>query len=150
VPIAFLVLGAPAAALAGALAAALADTLATEVGTLFGKDPRSPLGLQRVLPGTPGAVSSAGTLAAFGGAAVIALAAWVFGWLPRGLLLAVLAGGFLGTIAESLLADLGRRRGFRLDHEFANAFNTFVGGLTALEIALSVESGRLYWPGQAG
>jgi uncharacterized membrane protein len=95
-------------------------------------------------------VSSAGTLAALGGAAVIALAAWVFGWLPRGLLLAVLAGGFLGTIAESLLADLGRRRGFRLDHEFANAFNTFVGGLTALEIALSVESGRLYWPGQAG
>jgi uncharacterized protein (TIGR00297 family) len=150
VPIAFLVLGAPAAALAGALAAALADTLATEVGTLFGKDPRSPLGLQRVLPGTPGAVSSAGTLAALGGAAVIALAAWVFGWLPRGLLLAALAGGFLGTIAESLLADLGRRRGFRLDHEFANAFNTFVGGLTALEIALSVESGRLYWPGQAG
>ncbi|MDQ5858136.1 MAG: DUF92 domain-containing protein [Acidobacteriota bacterium] len=149
VPIAFLVLGAPAAAFAGALAAALADTLATEVGTLFGKNPRSPLGLQRVPPGTPGAVSSAGTLAAIGGAAVIALAAWVFGWLPHGLLLAVLAGGFLGSIAESLLLDVGGRRGLRLDHEFANAFNTFVGGLAALEIALSVEAGKLYWPGQS-
>lgn len=65
------------------------------------------------------------------------------------LLLAVLSGGFLGAIAESLLADVGRRRGMRLDHEFANAFNTFIGGLAALEIALSVEAGRLYWPGQA-
>ena len=79
----------------------------------------------------------------------MALAAWVFGWLPRGLLLAVIAGGFLGAIAESILADVGRRRGVRLDHEFANAFNTFVGGIVALEIALSVEAGRLYWPGQA-
>ncbi len=149
VPIAFLVLGAPSAAFAGALAAALADTLGTEVGTLFGKDPRSPLGFRRVPPGTPGAVSSAGTLATLGGAAVMALIAWVFGWLPRGLLLAVIAGGFLGAIAESVLADLGRRRGVRLDHEFANAFNTFVGGIAALEIALSVEAGRLYWPGQA-
>ena len=59
-------------------------------------------------------------------------------------------GGFAGALAESILADLGRRRGFRLDHEFANAFNTFVGGLAALEIALSIESGGLYWPGQAG
>ena len=149
VPIAFLVLGAPAAAFAGALAAALADTLATEIGTLFGKDPRSPLGFQRVPPGTPGAVSAAGTLAALGGAALLALFAWLFGWLPRSLLLAVIAGGFLGAIAESILADLGRRRGFPLDHEFRNAFNTLVGGLAALEIALSVEAGRLYWPGQS-
>ena len=149
VPIAFLVLGAPSAAFAGALAAALADTLATEVGTLFGKNPRSPLGFERVPAGTAGAVSSAGTVAALGGAAVVALFAWVFGWMPRGLLLAVLAGGFLGAFAESLLADLGRRRGFRLDHEFANAFNTLVGGLAALEIALSLDAGRLYWPGQA-
>lgn len=149
VPVAFLVLGAPAAAFAGALAAALADTLATEVGTLFGRNPRSPLGFERVPPGTAGAVSSAGTVAALGGAAVIALLAWMFGWMPRGLLLAVLAGGFLGAFVESLLADLGRRRGFRLDHEFANAFNTFVGGLAALEIALSLEAGKLYWPGAA-
>lgn len=140
VPIAFLVLGAPAAAFAGALAAALGDTLGTEVGTLYGKNPRSPLGFDRVPAGTPGALSSAGTLAVLGGAALMALLAWLFGWLPRGLLLAVLAGGFVGALAESVLADLGRRRGFRLDHEFANAFNTFVGGLAALQIALSVEA----------
>ncbi|HVE66234.1 MAG TPA: DUF92 domain-containing protein, partial [Thermoanaerobaculia bacterium] len=97
-------------------------------------------GFDRVPAGTPGAVSAAGTLAVLGGAALMALLAWLVGWLPRGLLLAVLAGGFVGALAESLLADLGRRQGFRLDHEFANAFNTFVGGLAALQIALSVEA----------
>jgi uncharacterized protein (TIGR00297 family) len=150
VPIAFLVLGAPAAAFAGALAAALADTLATEVGTLFGKSPRSPLSFRRVEPGTPGAVSRAGTAASFAGALAIALAAWLFGWAPRGVVFAVLAGGFLGALAESVLADLGRRFGFRPDHEFANAFNTFAGGLIALEIVLSLEKGGIYWPVAAG
>jgi uncharacterized protein (TIGR00297 family) len=150
VPVAFLVLGAPAAAFAGALAAALADTLATEVGTLFGRSPRSPLSFERVAPGTPGAISRAGTAASFAGACAIALAAWLFGWAPRGVVLAVLAGGFLGAMSESLLADLGRRFGFRPDHEFANAFNTFAGGLIALEIALSLEKGAIYWPVVAG
>jgi uncharacterized protein (TIGR00297 family) len=150
VPVAFLLLGAPAAAFAGALAAALADTLGTEVGTLFGRSPRSPLSFERVAPGTPGAISRAGTAASFAGACAIALAAWLFGWAPRGVVLAVLAGGFLGAMSESILADLGRRFGFRLDHEFANAFNTFAGGLIALEIALSLEKGAIYWPVVAG
>jgi uncharacterized protein (TIGR00297 family) len=150
VPVAFLLLGAPAAAFAGALAAALADTLGTEVGTLFGRSPRSPLSFERVAPGTPGAVSRAGTAASFAGACAIALAAWLFGWAPRGVVLAIVAGGFLGAMSESILADLGRRFGFRLDHEFANAFNTFAGGLIALEIALSLDQGAIYWPVAAG
>jgi uncharacterized protein (TIGR00297 family) len=135
VPVALLVLGAPAAAFAGALAAALADTLGTEVGTLFGKKPRSPLGLEPLPPGTPGALSLAGTGAALTGACVLALFAWVFGWLPRALIVAVILGGLLGSLAESVLADLRRRSGARLDHEFANAFNTFAGALIALGIA---------------
>jgi uncharacterized protein (TIGR00297 family) len=150
VPVAFLVVGAPAAAFAGALAAALADTLGTEVGTLFGRSPRSPLTFARLAPGTPGAISRAGTTASFAGACAIALAAWLFGWAPCGVVLAVLAGGFLGAMAESFLADLGRRFGFRIDHEFANALNTFAGGMIALEIALSLEKGGIYWPLSAG
>ena len=135
VPVALLVLGCPAAAFAGALAAALADTLGTEVGTLFGRDPRSPLTFDPVPKGTPGGVSFAGTSAALGGACAMALAAWIFGWLPRAAILAVIAGGFLGSFAESFLADVRRRSGGRLDHEFANAFNTFAGALIALGIA---------------
>jgi uncharacterized protein (TIGR00297 family) len=135
VPLALLVLGAPAAAFAGALAAALADTLGTEVGGLFGRDPRSPLTFDPVVAGTPGAVSLAGTGATLAGACVIALFAWIVGWLSRGAVLAVIAGGFLGAIAESVLADLRRRSGIRIDHEFANAFNTFAGALIALGLA---------------
>ncbi len=135
VPLALVVLGAPAAAFAGALAAALADTLGTEVGSLYGRDPRSPLTFDPVPAGTPGAISLAGTGAALAGACGIALFAWMFGWLPRAGILAVIAGGFLGATAESLLADVCRRSGGRLDHEFANAFNTFAGALIALELA---------------
>ncbi|HEU5249269.1 MAG TPA: DUF92 domain-containing protein [Thermoanaerobaculia bacterium] len=135
VPLALLVLGAPAAAFAGALAAALADTLGTEVGSLFGRDPRSPLTFDPVPAGTPGAISLAGTGAALAGACGIALFAWMFGWLPRAAILAVIAGGFLGATAESVLADVRRRSGGRLDHEFANAFNTFAGAMIALELA---------------
>jgi uncharacterized membrane protein len=62
----------------------------------------------------------------------------------------VAGGGFLGALAESVLIDARRRSGVRLDHEFANAFNTFAGALLALEIALSLENGALYWPVQAG
>jgi hypothetical protein len=52
----------------------------------------------------------------------------------------------LGSLAESALFDLGARRGFRPDHDFANAFNTFAGAAAALEISLSVDAGRLYLP----
>jgi uncharacterized protein (TIGR00297 family) len=135
VPVALLVLGTPVAAFAGALAAALADTLATEVGSLFGRDPRSPLTFDPVPRGTPGGVSLAGTGAALLGAGVIALFSWALGWTPRTALLAVIAGGFLGAFAESFLADVRRRSGGRLDHEFANAFNTFAGALIALGLA---------------
>jgi uncharacterized protein (TIGR00297 family) len=135
VPVALLVLGTPAAAFAGALAAALADTLATEVGSLFGRDPRSPLTFDPVARGTPGGVSLAGTGAALLGACVIALFSWVFAWTPRAAVLAVIVGGFLGAVAESVLSDVRRRSGGRLDHEFANAFNTFAGALITLGLA---------------
>jgi uncharacterized protein (TIGR00297 family) len=135
VPVALLVLGTPAAAFAGALAAALADTLGTEVGSLFGRDPRSPLTFGPVPKGTPGGVSLAGTGAALGGACLMALVAWIFGWLPRAAILAVIAGGFVGALAESFLLDIRRRSGGRLDHEFANAFNTFAGALIALGLS---------------
>jgi hypothetical protein len=38
-------------------------------------------------------------------------------------------------MSESWLNDFGRRAGFGLDHEFANALNTFIGAMVALRIA---------------
>jgi len=133
-------------AFAACFAAALADTLGTEFGSLYGKRAFSPLGGEALPVGTPGAVSWAGLLAALAGAALIAGAARAAGLLPSAAVWIVAAGGFVGAIAESLAADLGRRFGFRLDHEFANAMNTFVGACAALELWLTFEHGALFVP----
>ena len=135
-----------AAAFAGAFAAALADTLGTEVGSLAGRTPFSPLQGGRVPPGTPGAVSWQGTLAGAAGALAIAGIGFAVGLIPGALVWAVAVGGVAGSLAESCLADLGRLRGFRLDHEFANALCTFAGAAMAAEIALSVAKGAVYLP----
>jgi uncharacterized protein (TIGR00297 family) len=135
VPAVLVLLHAPAICLVAAFGAALADTLATEVGTLYGRRAFSPLTFQPLAPGTPGAVSWAGTAASLAGAAALAAVAWQLGLLARSILWAAVLGGFFGALSESLVNDLGRRMGFRLDHEFANAANTFVGAMVALRLA---------------
>jgi len=138
VPTAFLMIGALKVAFAAALAAALADTLGTEIGTLYGKRAYSPLTWKRVPVGTPGAVSLAGTAASLAGAILIAVFAWWLLWVHPSLIWLVATAGFVGACSESLLNDLGARVGFRLDHDFANALNTFVAGLAALFIGVAV------------
>jgi uncharacterized protein (TIGR00297 family) len=135
VPAALVLLGVPDLALVAAFGAALADTLGTEVGTLYGRSAFSPLGFRPLSPGTPGAVSWPGTAASLAGAAAIGAVGWRLGLFPTSLLWAVILGGFLGALAESVINDFGRRAGFRLDHEFANALNTFVGAMLALRLA---------------
>lgn len=92
----------PMVALLGALAAANADTWATEIGALSRRPPRFLTTLRPAPPGASGAVSVLGTLAAVAGAALVALAALFLpgggaGWM------AVAVGGFLGSLADSLL-----------------------------------------------
>jgi len=135
VPAALTLLGVRSIAFVGAFAAALADTLGTEIGTLYGRRPFSPLTLRPLAPGTPGAISLAGTAASLVGAAVVAAAGAGLGLVPPGLAWAAMLGGFLGALAESVLASIGRPFLFRLDHEFANALNTFLGAMLALRIA---------------
>lgn len=95
---------------ASAFAAANADTWATELGVLSRKWPRSIRNWQRVPPGTSGGISPAGTLAAAGGAALIALAAWLVqpaigaGERDRFVFALIIAlSGFAGSIVDSLL-----------------------------------------------
>ena len=68
------------------------------------------------------------------------------GLLPAADIAVVAAAGIAGSLAESLALDLGRTSGVRLDHEFANAFNTLVGALVAIEIVLSLERHGLFLP----
>ncbi|MEX2110907.1 MAG: DUF92 domain-containing protein [Gemmatimonadaceae bacterium] len=94
---------------AGALAASSADTWATELGTLFGKQPRSMISGAHVPAGTSGGVSLAGWMAAVGGAALVAGGAWLAHWpVP---IYAVIAGGLAGSAADSLAgATIQERR----------------------------------------
>jgi uncharacterized protein (TIGR00297 family) len=113
---------------AGALAASAADTWATEIGTLYGGQPRSILTLRRVPAGTSGGVSWIGTLASIAGACFIAIVAVILrlsaatakdlsDW--TGVLrfaqddgaVAIIIGGVAGAFVDTLLgATLQTRR----------------------------------------
>lgn len=136
----------PLFALAGAFAAALADTLGTELGSLYGRNPVSLWRRERVSPGTPGAVSMAGLAGGLLGGGAIGIVAWAIGLIPGWGAWIVAIAGVAGSVAESLLADGVQRSGRRVEHDFANAFNTFVGASVAAEIAASIAAGRLYLP----
>lgn len=98
-----------AAAALGAIAAATADTWATEIGTLYGRTPRSVLTGRAVSAGTSGGVTLAGSLAMLAGAGFIALVAMALS-LP-GVMHRVILAGVAGAMADSILgATLQERR----------------------------------------
>jgi uncharacterized protein (TIGR00297 family) len=89
---------------AGAMAAVTADTWATELGVLNRQSPRLITTGKAVEPGTSGAISTTGTLAAVGGGLLIALAAWLFTPSLTGRLLIIIPlAGVLGSFSDSLL-----------------------------------------------
>jgi uncharacterized protein (TIGR00297 family) len=89
------------AAAGGSLAAATADTWSTELGTLLGRAPRQITTGRRVPPGTSGAVSGIGLVAAIAGAALVAVCAWLLAW-PAPLTVPIFVGGVAGALADSL------------------------------------------------
>lgn len=96
------------AAALGALAASAADTWGTEIGTLWGGDPRSILSWRLVPAGTSGAVSGAGSVATVAGAAFIALAARMLGFDVAAI--AIAGGGTFGALADSVLGATVQER----------------------------------------
>ena len=95
---------------AGSLAASAADTWATEIGTWVGGTPRSAWNWRRVPPGTSGGMTTAGTLAMFVGAIVVALLVYAMEW-GRGHAVAVFLGGLSGAVADTVIgATLQERR----------------------------------------
>lgn len=140
----------------GALAASAADTWATELGTLLGGEPRSIVSGERVPVGTSGGISLAGSAAALGGAAFMAIVATLLDWpVP---VHAAIAGGVAGAFADSLCGAIVQERrwcdacrapterkvhacGTRtrhaggiagLDNDAVNLLCSFVGALVAL------------------
>jgi len=120
------------AAFVASLGAAFADTAESEIGQLFSRTPRLITTLEKVPPGTDGAISVPGTLAGVGAASLTASLGLVLGMLetPASALLVAIAA-FLGTIADSLTGGLSPRAG----NELTNVLCTLVAGLLALILA---------------
>jgi uncharacterized protein (TIGR00297 family) len=118
-----------AVAFVASVGAAFADTVESEVGQLARGTPRLVTTLQRVPPGTDGAISPPGTVAGIAAAGLTALLGLCLGLVggPRPALLAALAA-FLGTVADSLIGALAPRVG----NELTNVLCT----LTAATLAL--------------
>jgi uncharacterized protein (TIGR00297 family) len=112
----------------GTVATATGDTLASEIGTTAKGRPRMITTLKLSEPGTDGAVSLLGELAAIFGSAVIGILAYVLG-ISDNFILTVLittAGGFFGTNMDSLLGATLQKRGL-LSNSGVNFVATFAG-----------------------
>src|SRR5215207_7434284 len=118
-----------AAAFVASLGAAFADTAESEIGQLFSRTPRLISTLQKVPPGTDGAISLPGTLAGAVAAILTAVLGLTLGMLetPASALLVAIAA-FLGTLADSLIGALSPRAG----NELTNVLCTLVAALLAL------------------
>lgn len=121
-----------ATAFVASLGAAFADTAESEVGQLYSRTPRLITTLERVPPGTDGAVSLPGTLAGIAAAALTAALGLALGLVdgPASMLLVALAA-FLGTVVDSLVGSLAPRVG----NELTNVLCTLVAAVLALAFA---------------
>lgn len=119
----------------GSVATACSDTLASEIGETFKGEPRMITTFKKVSTGTDGAVSRLGEWAAFFGAAVIAILAFLLIKSDFGLVIAVTAGGFIGTNIDSVLGATLQQKGY-LSNNGVNLCATISG---------AVISGILYY-----
>lgn len=93
---------------AGAIAAMTADTWSTEFGTVLGGTPRALTTGRQVAPGMSGGITIAGTMAGVAGAVSAALISRVVGWSVS--MFAVIAGGIVGSMTDSLLGSTIQER----------------------------------------
>lgn len=115
----------------GAIATATADTMASEIGVLH--QPRLLTTMQKVDPGTDGAVSLLGTAVGMAGAAIIGLAAYLLGIMPNpftAILVSVISGT-VGCFMDSFLGATFERR-FMLTNEHVNLIATIVGAIVGI------------------
>lgn len=117
-------------AFCGAVATALSDTMASEIGVLSDKT-RMITTLEKVKPGTNGAISLLGETFSFIGAALISLLGYLLLSLNP---ITCLIAGFAGCQIDSLLGATLEKKGF-ISNSLVNLISTFAGGSIAFLIA---------------
>jgi uncharacterized protein (TIGR00297 family) len=120
-------------AFAAALAAGGSDTIASEIGKAWGRRTWSVTSLQRVAPGTSGAMSLEGTIAGLAGAVGLGAVAVALGLAPLAWLPAIVIGATAGSLLESWLGATLEAPGI-LNNDMLNFINTAAAALAALAI----------------
>ena len=121
-------------AFAAALVAGGSDTIASEIGKAWGRRTWSVTSLNRVPPGTSGAMSLEGTVAGVGGALGLGAAAVALGLVPQPWLWAIVIGATAGSLLESWLGATLEAPGI-LNNDMLNFINTAAAALAAVAIA---------------
>lgn len=132
-----------------AVATATADTWATELGSAAPDSTYLITNLQKVTPGTDGAISLQGTVAALMGSGMIALASLYVFSLEFFLFLCIFIAGFLGCFIDSYLGAIFQRnnrsvtlpvvqKAISIDNNLVNGISTGVGALLAIILNLLV------------
>jgi uncharacterized protein (TIGR00297 family) len=117
-----------------ALATKLADTFASEIGKAYGKTTFLITTLERVKPGTEGAISAEGTAAAVLGGFLLSVTGYFLGLISLPAVAVSTIAAFVATNAESLIgATIQGKNGFRfMTNEVVNFVNTLIGGAIAI------------------
>lgn len=126
-------------ALAAAFATAACDTVSSEIGQAYGRTTYLITTLERVKPGTDGAVSLEGTLAGIGAAVVVALTAWGLGLTSVSGSAVVVAAAVFGSTLESWMGARWERSKL-IDNEAINFANTLAGALFAVAMSALIPS----------
>ena len=119
------------------LSTKLADTFASELGKAYGKTTFLITTLERVEPGTEGAVSAEGTAAAFVGGALLSLIAYGLQLVsfPTGVIISTVSA-FTATMAESVLGAVlqDKPQYAWATNEVVNFINTLIGAGIAIAL----------------
>ena len=116
------------------LATKLSDTFASEIGKAYGKTTFLITTLERVKPGTEGAVSAEGTAASVLGGALISLYGLSIGLItPKAVPISIFAA-FVATNIESVLGATlqGKKNLEWITNEVVNFINTLIGAAVAI------------------
>ena len=113
------------------IAAGASDTVASEIGKAWGGTPRSFPTWQRVPPGTPGAISIAGTIAGMSAAALMAVPAAAMWLIPSTFVIPIVLACTCAAFVESALATRFEADGV-LDNNTLNFLNTAAAAALAV------------------
>jgi uncharacterized protein (TIGR00297 family) len=118
--------------MAGSISAAMADTISSELGVVYGRRFYNVVTFRRDKKGLDGVVSLEGTLLGIAGSSLIALlfdARFGGAWSA----FIVIAAGFLGNLADSILGAVFERRQ-RLGNNAVNFLMSCFGALAAVAL----------------